>query len=293
MIDSNFVNKFTQLFDNYTRGNYNLNQEDFTSYTNEDAILNNSNSSISIKLVKDLKEIAQMIKTQLCENELSIEYSIIAKKVYINTQTDVADFIELLKKSLSEIDEDEKVINILLKMIYNADLACVQKAELYSSLDNRFSGEVKTLGSEAKKLEEQLEKLTKKANRLEGQSTEFIAILGVFSSFVFVMFAGFDSLAKILDNLGSTSASLPRTILIAMILVNFIVTIVYFLLFYISKIIGRTMVDKVCDCKNVCKNIKHIIAKHRFYLAIVTICTIIGGVCAFIEVICAITCGAI
>lgn len=105
--------------------------------------------------------------------------------------------------------------------------------------------------------------------------TDFIAILGVFSSFVFVMFGGFSAISDIVGSLSVKEVSLTKTLLISNTLMYTIITIVYFLLTWVSKIIGKPIVNKTCDCKSSCKNIIHGLDRHRFYVGTIAI-NIIG-----------------
>lgn len=111
--------------------------------------------------------------------------------------------------------------------------------------------------------------------------TDFIAILGVFSSFVFVMFGGFSALSTILDSLGKTNVSLTKMVFISSVLIGFLITVLYSLIYWISLIIGKSVVFVTCDCDGVCvKKWRHI--KHRYYLCIIAVCTIISIISAFL-----------
>lgn len=111
--------------------------------------------------------------------------------------------------------------------------------------------------------------------------TDFIAILGVFSSFVFVMFGGFSALSTILDSLGKTNVSLTKMVFISSVLIGFLITVLYSLIYWISLIIGKSVVFVTCDCDGVCVKKLHRI-KHRYYLCIIAFCIIISFISAYL-----------
>ena len=129
--------------------------------------------------------------------------------------------------------------------------------------------------------EESLKILSEASNELDKVKktkasiyTDFIAILGVFSSFVFVMFGGFSALSNIIKSLSHTDVSMPKILLISSILFGFLITVLYSLLYWISLIIDKPIFNNNCDCKKTCTKIKHIFIKHRYYLIIMISCLI-------------------
>ena len=112
--------------------------------------------------------------------------------------------------------------------------------------------------------------------------TDFIAILGVFSSFVFVMFGGFSALSTILDSLGKTNVSLTKMVFISSVLIGFLITVLYSLIYWISLIIGKSVVFVTCDCDGVCVRKWHHFCKHRYYLCIIAFCIIISFISAYL-----------
>lgn len=103
--------------------------------------------------------------------------------------------------------------------------------------------------------------------------TDFIAILGVFASFVFVMFGGFTALSKIIETLSNTNVSLTKTLLVSSVLFGFLITVLYSLLYWISLIIDKPIFNRSCDCeKKPCTSYKHLFIKHRYYLIVISTC---------------------
>lgn len=112
--------------------------------------------------------------------------------------------------------------------------------------------------------------------------TDFIAILGVFSSFVFVMFGGFSALSSIIESVGRANISMTKVIFISSVLIGFLITVLYSLVYWISLIIGKQLVYKTCDCEGVCKNLKHLFIKHRYYLSIIGVCLLFSIISAYL-----------
>ena len=133
--------------------------------------------------------------------------------------------------------------------------------------------------------EKSKEKLKEVSNELDNVKTtktsiytDFIAILGVFSSFVFVMFGGFSALSDIIQSLSYIRTSMPKILIISSLLFGFLITILYSLLYWISLIIDKPIFNNVCDCEQTCTKVKHIFIKHRYYLIIIVMCLIVFGI---------------
>ncbi|WP_236686670.1 hypothetical protein [Streptococcus phocae] len=188
----------------------------------------------------------------------------------------------------------EDSIVAFYKLFEHTKLANSQYQSLYQKTEN----EVNQLNDSLKSSEIELTKLKKIVTEQSEESngilksaskeldeikktktsiyTDFIAILGVFSSFVFVMFGGFNALSKIIDTLSKTNVSLTKTILVSSILFGFLTTVLYSLLYWISLIIDKPIFNNSCNCKNKpCTDFKHLFIKHRYYLIVISTCLII------------------
>ncbi|BDT63713.1 hypothetical protein SP4011_01300 [Streptococcus parapneumoniae] len=187
------------------------------------------------------------------------------------------------KAQLSLMDSyQQKAIICVGKAIEHARLAHIQYDSLYLETQTELSGIQKSLKEADEKLKEADEKLNDYQTEIDRLSkkqtsmyTDFIAILGVFSAFVFVMFGGFDSLAKILEGLQNNDVSIRKILLISSILIGFLITILYSLMYWVSVIIEKPILQKSCECKNVCWHPKHLYARHRFYLTLMIVCAIV------------------
>ncbi|EMF48567.1 hypothetical protein [Streptococcus parauberis] len=177
------------------------------------------------------------------------------------------------------------------KLFEHTKLANSQYQVLYQKTENEVSqlnNDVKSSEFELSKLRntivnqttESQELLINATNELEEIKktktsiyTDFIAILGVFASFVFVMFGGFTALSKIIETLSNTNVSLTKTLLVSSILFGFLITVLYSLLYWISLIIDKPIFNRSCDCeKKPCTSYKHLFIKHRYYLIVIGTC---------------------
>lgn len=101
--------------------------------------------------------------------------------------------------------------------------------------------------------------------------TDFIAILGVFSAFVFVMFGGID-VARAIFDIGSDlqTLDLSRMITIASLMLIGILTLMYSLLLWIARITGKNFGNCYSPkCVNGCKYKIHFFMRHSFYFSLI------------------------
>lgn len=210
------------------------------------------------------------------------DFLVAIKKEYLDLLREFKASISS-KVQLSLMDSyQQKAIICVGKAIEHARLAHIQYNNLYLETQTKLSGIQKSLEESEEKLKDADEKINNYQTKIDGLSkkqtsiyTDFIAILGVFSAFVFVMFGGFDSLAKILEGLQNNDVSIRKILLISSILIGFLITILYSLMYWVSVIIEKPILQKSCKCVNVCWNPKHLYARHRFYLTLMIVCAIV------------------
>lgn len=127
-----------------------------------------------------------------------------------------------------------------------------------------------------------LKAVQKQSNEIEKTKssiyTDFIAILGIFSAFVFVMFGGID-IARAVFDIGDDllNMDLSRMITISCLMLIGVITLLYSLLLWIARItnkeIGRCMSSK---CEVRCEHKwKHLFLRHSFYFSLIVILAII------------------
>ncbi|BDB08286.1 MULTISPECIES: hypothetical protein [Streptococcus] len=108
--------------------------------------------------------------------------------------------------------------------------------------------------------------------------TDFIAILGIFSAFVFVMFGGIE-VARAVFDIGDDllNMNLSKMIIISCLMLIGVITLMYSLLLWIARItnkeIGNCMSSK---CKEGCSHKwKHFYLRHSFYFSLIILLVII------------------
>ncbi|WP_164682187.1 hypothetical protein [Streptococcus hyointestinalis] len=289
---TDYLGAFLQILDKESNNSYSSASQ--SNIVDElDSVTPPADTVDSAELEDDIKALLDKIPTT---DTVIIDYQFVARKVYTSQYAEFTSFFQKVKIVLQDLEEnyDEKPVVTLKKMLNQAELSQVQKSELYNSLQSELHNTYMSLEQENQRLTREInasyerlaglqnelnENIPEKINNMYG---EIIGILGVFSAFVFVMFGGFSSLSEILDNLGAKEVSLGRTLMIASILIGFIFTIVYALLLWTSKVSGKSIVDKSCDCLGRCNNIFHIYGRHRFYLSVVLFSLLCSAVLAIL-----------
>ena len=208
--------------------------------------------------------------------------------------------LNLNEKELPQDDQDrESAIVCLGKAIEHARLAHIQYDGLYletqtivNSLQSKLQSanseleETKTklieLQDDLQKADSEISKYEKKFKVLRAKQssiyTDFITILGVFSSFVFVMFGGFSALSDIIQSVSYSTVSLTKTLLISSSLFGFLITVLYSLLYWVSIIVDKPFFQYECDCEKPCWNLIHQFAKHRYYLIVMLACMLLFSI---------------
>lgn len=234
-----------------------------------------------------LKKCYSVLTTQ----DATIPYNNIAEYVYNNENSNEQN--ETLNTNIAFLFENYQgegadkltLKKNLEKISNNYSLSQAQKSYI-GTITKGVEQQVKSTQKMVKDIKENADKVQITLENIEKTKssfyTDFIAILGVFSSFVFVMFGGFSALSTILDSLGKTNVSLTKMVFISSVLIGFLITVLYSLIYWISLIIGKSVVFVTCDCEGVCVSKWHHFCKHRYYLCIITFCIIISFISAYL-----------
>lgn len=122
-------------------------------------------------------------------------------------------------------------------------------------------------------------RITEVRNMKSGIYTDFIAILGVFSAFVFVMFGGIE-IARAVFDVGDDlqTMDLSKIITVSSLMMIAILTLMYSLLLWIARITGKEF-GNCMSCDKGCKHKwRHLFMRHSFYFCLL----ILLGISAFI-----------
>ncbi|MXQ49030.1 hypothetical protein GRB29_06485 [Streptococcus pneumoniae] len=198
--------------------------------------------------------------------------------------------IERLEKYISELETKEPDLFTEVGDNYRALQEIPQRLNEHIRLarlqyDTFFSEVEKSKDLKARLIES--EKALKAASqKIDDSSNNMISLLGIFSSFIFLLFGGFQALSKIIEVSLKTSVSFNEILFVACVLIFFMFTIIYFMLYWIGKMTGRSIVDLNCDCKvggevKTCHNWRHTLKRHASYL-IIAIPTLITALVSFL-----------
>lgn len=201
--------------------------------------------------------------------------------------------IESLQDFIDNLQEKDNEMFVKAGQNYN-DLLVIPKRlhehiRLAQLQYDTFFSEVKNSNNLRKDLEISRTELKEAGKKIDESSNNMISLLGVFSSFIFLLFGGFQALSKIISVSLETSVSLNKILFVASILIFFIFTVIYFMLFWVGNMTGRSIVNTNCDCKNdekdknnkTCNNIQQILRRHASYL-VVAIPTLICAIISFL-----------
>lgn len=237
-----------------------------------------------------LDKLLELLKTFKGDKVKRIPYNVVAEFVIsilkMEEKADFTAFLSAIDSVLSDIIADRQKYSV----DYDA-FVCFYKAHEHAILANKqfnafyieamntsnvLEGKLSRYGEKLNGYEDSLQNYE---SRMKESSTDIIAILGVFSAFVFVMFGGFSALSEILENLSNKDVSLGSTLLMVSVLSWMILTIVYSLLYWISVFSGRAFVFAK-DKKN---HALGVFEKHGYYLFLSLILLIIFGVSIYLH----------
>ncbi|AQP41527.1 phage protein [Streptococcus gallolyticus] len=243
---------------------------------------------------------------QLDDPDLTIPYDQIAGVVYENENSDENNEvlnlnIELilstysggcfdnLDKNLRKIQNNYTLAQVQKEyIIKNSEKArsllqdlkpslekLLQQTEQFQVANTNLSNNLSTIENTIGETQKELDDVRDTKSSIY---TDFIAILGVFSAFVFVLFGGIE-IARVAFDIGDDlqTMDLSKMITISCLMLIGVLTLLYSLLLWIARItdkkIGHCMVE---ECENGCKHKwKHFYMRHSFYFTIVIFLTAI------------------
>ncbi|HHJ9442521.1 TPA: hypothetical protein ACQNZU_001768, partial [Streptococcus pyogenes] len=211
--------------------------------------------------------------------------------VYENEQSDeVNEILEnKIKFIVTKFQGGSKDKDILIKNLdkikNNYMLAQVQKEFIVENSKITRDG-LKQIRKSTDNLEKQSNRMEKNVRVAEKELkqfkktksqiyTDFVTILGVFSSFVFIMFGGFSALSTMIGALSTTEVSIGKTLVISSILLGFLLILIYSMLSWISIIIDKPIPLNCCSCNgNKLKHIGNTFLNNGYFFFLLIICVL-------------------
>ena len=248
----------------------------------------------------DKQKVLEVFRQMFSDSALTIPYNDIADYVYQNENsgedTEVLnenirlildgspnETKEILSKNLDKIKTNYSLSQVQREYILrNSKQAQDTVSELHH-LITEVEEQIKTSEKSMNKMDLDIAdittRITEVRNMKSGIYTDFIAILGVFSAFVFVMFGGIE-IARAVFDVGDDlqTMDLSKIITVSSLMMIAILTLMYSLLLWIARITGKEF-GNCMSCDKGCKHKwRHLFMRHSFYFCLL----ILLGISAFI-----------
>ncbi|HEM3968566.1 TPA: hypothetical protein U1V46_000167 [Streptococcus suis] len=196
----------------------------------------------------------------------------------------------------SKIGEDnqnilEQAIIAFYKLLEHTKLAHSQYQSLYQKTENELDDLEKNLSNSVHDLSQfkssfitDKEDITKELEKIKETKssiyTDFIAILGVFSAFIFVMFGGIEIMRAIFDiSEDLVELKLSKIITISSLVLAGVLILMYSFLLWLARITGKDL-GNCHKCQDKCqKKLCHVFYRHSFFLGILFLLILIAGLC--------------
>ena len=248
----------------------------------------------------DKQKVLEVFRQMFSDSALTIPYNDIADYVYQNENSGEDNEVlnenirlildgspnetkEILSKNLDKIKTNYSLSQVQREYILrNSKQAQDTVSELHH-LITEVEEQIKTSEKSMNKMDLDIAdittRITEVRNMKSGIYTDFIAILGVFSAFVFVMFGGIE-IARAVFDVGDDlqTMDLSKIITVSSLMMIAILTLMYSLLLWIARITGKEF-GNCMSCDKGCKHKwKHLFMRHSFYFCLL----ILLGISAFI-----------
>ena len=255
----------------------------------------------------DKQKVLKVFRQMFSNSDLTIPYNDIADYVYKNENSDEDNEVlnenirlildgspsktkEILSKNLDKIKTNYSLSQVQREYILrNSKQAQDTVSELHKivkefrPLITEVDEQIKTSKKSMDEMNSDMVDIKDSIKEVRGMKsgiyTDFIAILGVFSAFVFVMFGGIE-IARAVFDVGDDlqTMDLSKIITISSLMLIAILTLMYSLLLWIARITGKEF-GNCMSCDKGCKHKwKHLFMRHSFYFFLL----ILLGVSAFI-----------
>lgn len=184
-----------------------------------------------------VEKIYAYIKDNFVQNRLL--YSVISSMVYSLSEYELNELEYTCERlvsyaySINNHQTDDRIARkVVLKLSDHINLALAQERYI-----NRLNDD--SLNNSFDKVDSFIEKSNEIETKIDNMNGQVISILGVFTAIAFVVFGGISSASSIFKNINS--ASLPKLGVLTSIWSIAICNMVYFLLYFMSKMTGTNI----------------------------------------------------
>ncbi|AXJ14077.1 hypothetical protein [Streptococcus pluranimalium] len=213
-------------------------------------------------------------------DDFRVPHEVVAKLIYASHNLNDVSDIDIISENLNLFHEyfhadsgfSEKAAQVKLnfdKLLDSIRLCIVQKKYIEEQA-NSLIAEAKKLQKENNKISKSLKRASKEIKEIKNIRgsvyTDFIAILGVFSAFVFLGFGGI-SMAQAIYDSGSDMKDIPLSnmVMVSSFMLIVVLTMIYSILYWLSRIIDRKFEN------------------HKFYIILMVILVVTSIVSSFFE----------
>lgn len=267
------------------------------------------NGKISTSL--ETKKVLDAFIAEFSKNYDAVDYSCIADYVFTTEAENSSEDNENLEYNINLLldkapEENRALLNKnLIKIRNHYNLSRIQKRfvrqnaekannlaqELYEKTLPEIQKQIKNTEDTIKNTKYAIKNTKDAIEEVEATKssiyTDMIAILGVFSAFVFLMFGGIEVIRAVFDvadDLGKIQ--LTKLVSIGSLMMIAVLTMLYSLLLWIARITGKEFGSCLSSkCKDGCKHKwRHCILRHSFYfgmMILLVLLTILTSVCKF------------
>ena len=248
----------------------------------------------------DKQKVLEVFRQMFSDSALTIPYNDIADYVYQNENSDEDNEVlnenirlildgspnetkEILSKNLDKIKTNYSLSQVqreyILRNSKQAQDTVSELHHLITEVEEQIKTSEKSMNKMNSDIADITTRITEVRNIKSGIYTDFIAILGVFSAFVFVMFGGIE-IARAVFDVGDDlqTMDLSKIITVSSLMMIAILTLMYSLLLWIARITGKEF-GNCMSCDKGCKHKwRHLFMRHSFYFCLL----ILLGISAFI-----------
>lgn len=183
-----------------------------------------------------------------------VPHEVVAKLIYASHGLNDVSDIDIISENLnlfhehfqrnSKTFEKPEQVKLNFDRLLDSIRLCIVQKKYIEEQANSVIAEAKKLQKENNKINKSLKRASKEIKEIKNIRgsvyTDFIAILGVFSAFVFLGFGGI-SIAQATYDIGADLKNIPlaHMIMISSFMLVVVLTIIYPIMYWVSRLIDR------------------------------------------------------